>query len=92
MKRAGPGELALAHIGKLHPYTPGLQPSEGEWTKLNTNECPYPPSPRVVEAIVREVGVDGAALRLYPNPTSAPLRLVIAKLPGLEPARMRAVH
>jgi histidinol-phosphate aminotransferase len=70
-----PGRLALAHVGGLHAYTPGLQPTEPGWTKLNTNECPYPPSPRVAEAIVREVGPDGANLRLYPNPTSAPASL-----------------
>jgi histidinol-phosphate aminotransferase len=86
MKDAGPGGLALAHIGKLHPYTPGLQPSEAGWTKLNTNESPYPPSPRVAQAIVRELGADGAALRLYPNPTSAPLRAAIARMHGLDSA------
>jgi histidinol-phosphate aminotransferase len=88
MKGVGPGELALAHIGKLHPYTPGLQPSEAGWTKLNTNESPYPPSPRVAEAIVREVGADGAGLRLYPNPTSAPLRSAIARMHDLDSANV----
>ncbi|PAW63472.1 MAG: histidinol-phosphate transaminase [Opitutia bacterium Tous-C1TDCM] len=80
--------LALPHIAKLHAYTPGLQPTEPGWTKLNTNECPYPPSPRVAEAVIRELGADGAALRLYPNPKSSPLRAAVAKLhardlPGL---------
>jgi histidinol-phosphate aminotransferase len=51
--------------------------------KLNTNECPYPPSPRVAEALRREIGDDGASLRLYPNPKSTPLRAVIAQLHGL---------
>ncbi|MEO5958857.1 MAG: histidinol-phosphate transaminase [Opitutaceae bacterium] len=74
--------LALPHIGKLHAYTPGLQPTGQGWVKLNTNECPYPPSPRVAEAIRREVGVDGAVLRLYPNPKSTSLRAAIAKLHG----------
>lgn len=74
--------LALPHIAKLHAYTPGLQPTEPGWIKLNTNECPYPPSPRVAAAIRREVGEDGAALRLYPNPKSAPLRAVVAQLHG----------
>jgi histidinol-phosphate aminotransferase len=80
---ADPASLALPHIAKLHAYTPGLQPTEPGWVKLNTNECPYPPSPRVAEAIRREVGEDGAALRLYPNPKSAPLRSAIAQLHGL---------
>lgn len=75
--------LALSHVAKLHAYTPGLQPTEPGWVKLNTNECPYPPSPRVAEAIRRELGDDGDALRLYPNPKSSPLRRCIAHVHGL---------
>lgn len=75
--------LALPHVARLHAYTPGLQPTEPGWTKLNTNECPYPPSPHVAEAIRREVGADGGTLRLYPNPKSAPLRAVVAQVHGL---------
>ncbi|OAM90762.1 histidinol-phosphate transaminase [Termitidicoccus mucosus] len=71
-------DLALPHVARLHAYTPGLQPTEPGWIKLNTNECPYPPSPRVAEAVRRELGEDGASLRLYPSPTSAPLREAIA--------------
>jgi histidinol-phosphate aminotransferase len=71
--------LALPHIAKLHAYTPGLQPTETGWTKLNTNENPYAPSPRVAEALRREIGEDGASLRLYPNPKSSPLRAAIAQ-------------
>ncbi len=78
-----PSSLALPHVAKLHAYTPGLQPTEPGWVKLNTNECPYPPSPRVAEALRREIGADGASLRLYPNPKSTPLRAAIAKLHGL---------
>src|SRR3954462_9459340 len=74
--------LALPHIAKLHAYTPGLQPTEAGWTKLNTNECPYPPSPRVAEALREEIGADGASLRLYPNPKSTPLRAAVAQLHG----------
>ena len=75
--------LALPHIAKLHAYTPGLQPTEPGWTKLNTNECPYAPSPQAAEALRREIGDDGASLRLYPNPKSTPLRAAVAKLHGL---------
>jgi histidinol-phosphate aminotransferase len=75
--------LALPHVAKLHAYTPGLQPTEPGWVKLNTNECPYSPSPRVAEALRREIGEDGAALRLYPNPKSSPLRAAVAQLHGL---------
>ncbi|MDR1009593.1 MAG: aminotransferase class I/II-fold pyridoxal phosphate-dependent enzyme [Opitutaceae bacterium] len=71
----------LPHIARLHAYTPGLQPTETGWVKLNTNESPYPPSPRVAGAILRELGSGadaGASLRLYPNPTGAALRAAIA--------------
>ena len=80
-----PSDLALPHVAKLHAYTPGLQPAESGWVKLNTNECPFPPSPRVAEALRREIGEDGAALRLYPNPASAPLRAAVARLHGVAP-------
>jgi histidinol-phosphate aminotransferase len=78
-----PSLLALPHVAVQHAYTPGLQPTDPGWVKLNTNECPYPPSPRVAEAIRRELGEDGATLRLYPNPRSAPLRAAVAALHGL---------
>jgi histidinol-phosphate aminotransferase len=75
--------LALPHVAKLHAYTPGLQPTEPGWVKLNTNECPYPPSPRVAAAILAELSEDGERLRLYPNPKSIPLRQQIAKIHGI---------
>ena len=83
-----PSTLALPHVPPLHAYTPGLQPGEAGWVKLNTNECPYPPSPKVAEAVRREVGEDGASLRLYPNPKSDPLRAAIAALHGLDPKQV----
>lgn len=76
---SGLTSLALPHVARLHAYTPGLQPTEAGWTKLNTNECPYAPSPRVAEALHRDIGEDGAVLRLYPNPKSGPLREVVAR-------------
>jgi len=78
-----PISSALPHIAQLHAYTPGLQPTEPGWVKLNTNECPYPPSPRAAEAIRIELGKDGESLRLYPNPKSSPLRAAVAQLHGL---------
>ena len=81
--------LALPHIAKLHAYTPGLQPTEAGWVKLNTNECPYPPSPRVAAALQREIGTDGAALRLYPTPKSSPLRAAVARLHAHESSGLR---
>ncbi len=83
-----PSELARPHVPALHAYTPGLQPTEAGWIKLNTNECPYPPSPRVAEAIAAELSDGGAKLRLYPSPTSAPLRAQIAKLHGVAPEQV----
>jgi histidinol-phosphate aminotransferase len=63
----------------MHAYTPGEQPQGEGWVKLNTNENPYPPSPKVVAALQKEIGADGNKLRLYPNPTSKPLREVLAQ-------------
>jgi len=83
-----PRELALPHIPRLHAYTPGQQPADGSWIKLNTNECPYPPSPRVALALREEIGEDGAKLRLYPNPSSQPLRRQIAALHGVSEAHV----
>lgn len=74
-------QLAAPHVRSLHAYTPGLQPKEAGWVKLNTNENPYPPSPRVAEAISRELG---ASLRLYPDPLSSAVRRAFAQLHGLQ--------
>lgn len=87
-----PDQLALPHIAKLHAYTPGLQPTESGWVKLNTNECPYPPSPRVAEAVRQELGPDGATLRLYPNPKSSPLRAAVASLHARECPALTEAH
>jgi len=81
-------DAALPHIPALHAYTPGIQPTEPGWTKLNTNESPYPPSPKVAEALLKEIGPAGESLRLYPNPTSAPLRAVVAALHNVTPAHV----
>lgn len=70
-------------VEKLTPYVPGEQPAMAQPVKLNTNENPYPPSPRVVEAINRELGAQGDALRKYPDSSSLPLRQVIARQKGL---------
>lgn len=60
----------------LSPYVPGEQPQdEGTTVKLNTNECPYGPSPRVQAAIAAEAG---ERLRLYPDPRATRLRETIA--------------
>jgi histidinol-phosphate aminotransferase len=70
----------------FQPYIPGEQPPDGEdWVKLNTNESPLPPSPRVIKAI--KAAADDS-LRLYPSPTGAPARRAIAKHLGLDPAQV----
>ncbi len=61
-------------------YTPGEQPSDPDVIKLNTNENPYPPSPRVIEA-VRALGVN--ALRRYPDPLCAAFRAECVRRYGL---------
>jgi len=72
-----PASLVRPSVRKLHAYVPGEQPKIKGLIKLNTNENPYPPSPKVLEAVRQ--AVDGR-LRLYPNPTAQPLREALAKL------------
>src|SRR2546421_1117679 len=69
-------------IQQLRPYVPGEQPKIKGLIKLNTNENPYRPSPKVLAAI--KAAVDGR-LRLYPNPTAQPLREKLARLHGCKP-------
>ena len=66
------------NIRKVVPYTPGEQPKERDIIKLNTNENPYPPSPRVLAA---KAELD--KLRLYPDPTAGDLVRAIADYHGL---------
>ncbi len=81
---------ANAHVAAMSPYVPGEQPQGGGWVKLNTNENPYPPSLRALEAIRVALVNDGAALRLYPSPDSAPLREAVARFHGCEAANVVA--
>jgi histidinol-phosphate aminotransferase len=69
-------------VRDLHAYVPGEQPKIKGLIKLNTNENPYPPSPRVLAAV--RAAVDGR-LRLYPNPTAQVLREKLAKLHRCKP-------
>ncbi len=63
-------------IKNLQTYIPGEQPKDKRYIKLNTNENPYPPSPKVFEAIK---GADNGDLRLYPDPNGDELRKAIAQ-------------
>jgi histidinol-phosphate aminotransferase len=71
-----------ATIERMAGYTPGFQPREGGFVKLNTNENPYPPSPRVIAAM-REAC--GEAIRKYPPPLADALRDQAARLLGVRP-------
>jgi histidinol-phosphate aminotransferase len=72
-------------VGRLTPYVPGEQPRLDKLVKLNTNESPYPPSPRVLEAIA---AVPADALRRYPDPESTELRQAFADRNGLDLAQV----
>ena len=76
--------LLRPNIAAMTGYVPGFQPSDAEpWIKLNTNENPYPPSPRVREAILAELGEDGESLRKYPDAGSRAMRATAAQLFGV---------
>ena len=72
-------------IDQLKAYVPGEQPQTDGWVKLNTNECPYPPSLRALQAIRAVVN---EKLRLYPDPNGNALRGAIAKQFGLTPSHV----
>jgi len=63
-------------VHKLTPYVPGEQPKLDNLVKLNTNENPYGPSPKVIEALKLEAA---DSLRLYPDPNSDKLKAAIAE-------------
>lgn len=69
--------LVRSLVRDLKPYTPGEQPKIPGLIKLNTNENPYPPSPKVLAAT--KAAVDGR-FRLYPNPTAQALREALARM------------
>lgn len=69
-------ELAL----RLTPYVAGEQPKNRKFIKLNTNENPYPPSPRVAEVLR---SFDAASLRLYPDMDATALREAISAVEGV---------
>ncbi|MCA9530695.1 MAG: histidinol-phosphate transaminase [Myxococcales bacterium] len=72
-------------VASLKPYVPGEQPRAPGLVKLNTNENPFPPSPRAIEAIRQAAD---AALRLYPDPSAEPLRAALAEELGVQPAQV----
>jgi histidinol-phosphate aminotransferase len=80
-----PAPLLRDNISAMKGYLPGFQPpDEAAYIKLNTNENPYPPSPLVREAILKELGDDGGSLRKYPSASSGRLREIAGELYGFE--------
>ncbi|MGB0370967.1 MAG: histidinol-phosphate transaminase [Opitutales bacterium] len=71
--------LAVPAVRRMHAYVPGEQPDTSDWIKLNTNENPFPASPRVRGAV--EAAISG--LTKYPSPTSQGLREAAARIYGL---------
>ena len=69
------------NISRLAGYVPGEQPQGGKFIKLNTNENPYPPSPKVVEAIQ----VAAEKLVRYPDPVSTAFRLAAGEVLNVDP-------
>ena len=72
-------------LAALTPYTPGEQPQNRQYIKLNTNESPYPPSPQVCRLLDEEKADD---LRLYSDPSAAVLCSAIADYYGVQPANV----
>jgi histidinol-phosphate aminotransferase len=70
------------NVERTAGYTPGFQPKATEVVKLNTNENPYPPSPRVMKTLAR---IKPEQLRRYPDPLGNVFREVAAKLNGVKP-------
>jgi len=80
---AAADRLVRPDLAALAGYTPGEQPQSGAWVKLNTNENPYPPSPRVAEAVVPLLA--GRTLAKYPDPLATRFRERAAALHGVDP-------
>ncbi|NLD14409.1 MAG: histidinol-phosphate transaminase [Gammaproteobacteria bacterium] len=72
-------------VNRLVPYVPGEQPKMTKLVKLNTNENPYGPSPKALEAMRAQVSED---LRLYPDPNCDALKQAVAGFYGVTPAQV----
>ena len=81
-RNGSPAKLVRPLVRELHAYVPGEQPKMKGLIKLNTNENPYPPSPKVLSAM--QAAIDGR-MRLYPNPSAQLLREQLAALHKCSP-------
>jgi len=77
--------MLAQRIKKLKPYIPGEQPQDRTYIKLNTNENPYPPSPRIAPYLK---SFDIERLRLYPDPLFTTLRRAIADRYGIDASQV----
>ena len=77
--------MLTQRIKKLTPYVPGEQPQDRKYIKLNTNENPYPPTPRIGPFLK---SFDIERLRLYPDPLFGNLRVAISKRYGIDKAQV----
>ena len=78
-------EFWSGRIRDMIPYTPGEQPRDRKFIKLNTNENPYPPSELAIKAMREAVSAD---LRLYPDPECTQLRAAAADCWGVKPEQV----
>lgn len=70
------------NVDQIHGYAPGEQPQESGWIKLNTNENPYPPSPKVIEALQERIQ---GRLNIYPDPLATNFRKLVGERFGVDP-------
>ena len=77
-----------SNFASLTPYTPGEQPKERQFVKLNTNESPFPPAPGVLAAVAEQAG----KLQLYSDPEISTLRAKLAATYGVSPAQVICVN
>ena len=77
-----------SNFASLTPYTPGEQPKERQFVKLNTNESPFPPAPGAAAAAVEQAG----KLQLYSDPEISALRSKLAETYSVSPAQIICVN
>jgi len=73
------------NIDRMDGYVPGEQPQDGVYIKLNTNENPYPPSPKVLTALKEAVN---EKLRLYPDPNATTVKEKVSEILGIRSERV----
>src|SRR5262245_4982998 len=81
-------QLLRPNVRAMAGYAPGEQPRDEVFVKLNTNENPYPPSPRVLAAL--RDALTGERLRKYPDPMGTAFRQAAARVHGVEPDNILA--